>query len=366
MPKPPPEEASHQPHDALFKWAFSQREHAAGLLKAALPPALIAAVDFSTLRMEKGSYVDRALRSRHSDLVLSARLFGRPIYFYALFEQQRDVEPLMVFRMGLYMMRLWEDLVRNQPEMKALPPIIPLLIHHSDTGWTAATAFQDIVTIEETARSAMRPYIPHFELRLIDLSEGQAGHLVEEALTALGQVVLWCLSVAENDVRLEREIGRIAAALEEVLQAPDGLAALEPLLRYLVSTHRRLTVKKVGKLLEKAAGPRTREGIVTVLDEIELRGERRDERRGERKGRVKALLQLLEARFKAVPPDVAARIEAADEATLARWTVRVLTAPTPEGVIDDSSEDAGRGEAPTRKPATRKRAQRAPGARRAS
>jgi hypothetical protein len=147
-----------------------------------------------------------------------------------------------------------------------------------------------------------------------------------------------------------------------VLQAPDGLAALEPLLRYLVSTHRRLSVKKVGKLLEKAAGPRTREGIVTVLDEIELRGERR----GERKGRVKSLLQLVEARFKAVPPDVAARIEAADEATLTRWTVRVLTAPTPEDVIDDSGEDAGRGGAPTRKPATRKRAQRAPGARRAS
>jgi len=132
---------------------------------------------------------------------------------------------------------------------------------------------------------------------------------------------------------------------------------MEPLLRYLVTTHRRLSVKKVSKLLEKAAGPRTREGIVTVLDEIELRGER--------KGRVKSLLQLLEARFGAVTPDVTVCIEAADEATLARWTVRVLTAPTPEDVIDDSGEDAGRRGPSTRKPATRKRAQRAPGARRA-
>ncbi|MEO5730914.1 MAG: Rpn family recombination-promoting nuclease/putative transposase, partial [Byssovorax sp.] len=59
-----------QPHDALFKWTFSQREHAVGLLQAALSTELTAAVDWSTLRVEKGSFVDRALRSRHSDLVL--------------------------------------------------------------------------------------------------------------------------------------------------------------------------------------------------------------------------------------------------------------------------------------------------------
>jgi hypothetical protein len=188
MPKPRPEEEAPQPHDALFKWTFSQREHAVGLLKAALPPALARAVDFSTLQLEKGSFVDQALRSRHSDLVLSARLLGQPIYFYALIEQQRDVEPLMVFRMGLYMMRLWEQLVRDQPRRTELPPILPLLIHHSDTGWTAATAFQDIVAADATVRPALRPYIPHFELRLIELGEGHASRLVEQALTALG----WC------------------------------------------------------------------------------------------------------------------------------------------------------------------------------
>ncbi len=57
-----------QPHDSLFKYVFSQREHATGLLKAVLPPDVTAAVAWDTLALQKGSFVDRALRSRHSDL----------------------------------------------------------------------------------------------------------------------------------------------------------------------------------------------------------------------------------------------------------------------------------------------------------
>jgi predicted transposase YdaD len=360
MSKPARGEMSPQPHDALFRFAFTQREHAAGLLKAVLPEALVRAVDFRTLRVEKGSFVDRALRSRHTDLVLSARLRGRPVYFYVLIEQQRDVEALMVFRMGIYMMRLWEHLVRDDPTIKELPPILPLLVHHSDTGWTAATALQDIVAAEGEERRALLPYIPHFELRLVDLSAGQASGLVDQVLTAFGQVVLWCLSVAGDDARLWAEFGRISAALEEVLRAPNGLAALEALLRYLVATHRRLSVKKLGKLLEKA-GPRTKEGVVTVLDEIELRGELK----GERKGRAKMLLQQLAARFGEVPAKVIARVEAADEGALDRWAVRVLTAKTPEDAIDDG-EGTGRRPPSTPRSAARKGAQRASGARRAS
>lgn len=345
-----------QPHDALFKWTFSQREHAVGLLQAALSPALTAAIDWSTLRVEKGSFVDRALRSRHSDLVLSARVADEPLFFYAILEQQRDVEALMVFRMGLYMMRLWDQLVRDHPETKKLPPIVPILIHHSATGWTAATAFQDIVGPEGPARATLLPHIPCFNLRLIDLSGGRASDLVDEALTALGQVVLWCLSVADDDARLQREIARIGKALDEVLRAPNGLAALEALLRYLVATHGRFGAKKVVKLLENAAGPQAQEAIMTIFDEIELRGERRGElrgeRRGERRGRAHTLLELLAVRFGPVPPGTSARILAADEATLTRWTVRVLTAPTLKKVLDEEPEQAP----PARQPAARKRA----------
>src|SRR5690349_766946 len=98
MPRAVPPKPPAQPHDALFKWTFSQREHAAGLLRAALPEAWVQRADFRTLRLEHASFVNRALRSRHSDLVFSIRARGKKIYFYILVEQQRRVQALMIAR----------------------------------------------------------------------------------------------------------------------------------------------------------------------------------------------------------------------------------------------------------------------------
>jgi predicted transposase YdaD len=61
-----------QPHDAIIKYTFSQREHAAGLLRAALPPEIVAFVRWSTLELERVHFVDRGLRGRHADLFFSA------------------------------------------------------------------------------------------------------------------------------------------------------------------------------------------------------------------------------------------------------------------------------------------------------
>jgi len=65
-----------RPHDAIVKYAFSQIEHATGLLKSALPKEIVSAVDWSALRIEKDSFIDPDLRSTFSDLVHLALSFG--------------------------------------------------------------------------------------------------------------------------------------------------------------------------------------------------------------------------------------------------------------------------------------------------
>ena len=79
MPKSPGRGTLTSPHDALFKWVFSQRQHAIGLLKAALPEAVVKAVRWKTLRLERGSFVDPALRTdpdtRHVDEITLSYTF---------------------------------------------------------------------------------------------------------------------------------------------------------------------------------------------------------------------------------------------------------------------------------------------------
>jgi hypothetical protein len=49
------------------------------------------------------------------------------------------------------------------------------------------------------------------------------------------------------------------------------------------------------------------------------------------------LLRLLRARFGELPPDAAARVEAADVATLEGWAERLLSAKTLAEVLEDPS-----------------------------
>ena len=219
-----------QPHDAIIKFTFSQREHAAGLLNAALDPAISAIIRWGTLKLETIHFVDRTLRGRYTDLLFSATMGDERIYMHVLLEHQRKVDPLMIFRMGSIMWRRWEQLVRDAPDRTTLPLIIPILIHHSATGWTAATAFEDLVVVPEETRAAVRRYIPSFEMKLVDVSRDPVGGLVQQALTDLGRVVLWCLSVAGDRRRFEAELDQLVAELNEIYATPrevDALVALD-------------------------------------------------------------------------------------------------------------------------------------------
>ncbi|HEY0136536.1 MAG TPA: Rpn family recombination-promoting nuclease/putative transposase [Nannocystis sp.] len=83
------------PHDALFKATFSQVVYAAEELRYVLPPELVAVIDFSTMQVEPGSFVDEALRARYTDLLYSLAIAGQDARIYVLFEHQSSGERWM-------------------------------------------------------------------------------------------------------------------------------------------------------------------------------------------------------------------------------------------------------------------------------
>ncbi len=342
MPKSVSNTEPVQPHDGLFKFAFAQREHAVGLLRAVLPQDVIAAIAWDSVSLEQGTFVDPALRRRHTDLLFSARIADGKAFLYTLIEHQRSVDPLMIFRGGVYLMRAWEHMVRETPQRSQLPPIVLIVVHNGGArGWTAATAFEELVAAPEPARTALRPFIPHFRMRLVDLSPGQASGLADQALTAMGEVVLWCLSVAGDTERFRRELGTIQGALDAMLAAPNAMDALLAMVRYLRVTQPALDPFEMVKLLEDSVSPEEKAMVVDVLDVFKVRG--REE------GRAKMLLAQLKARFGAVPADVKARILDAKEPALARWSLRVLTAPSLAEVMDGKAKASPAKRTPARK-----------------
>lgn len=55
-------------HDALFRHVFAQPEHAASLLRAALPAAVVAAIDWPSLRLAAGTSVDDLAATPEAEL----------------------------------------------------------------------------------------------------------------------------------------------------------------------------------------------------------------------------------------------------------------------------------------------------------
>ncbi len=54
------------PHDALVKTVFGKPEHARGMLRKVVPAALAETLDWSTLTLRPGSFVDLALKEQHT------------------------------------------------------------------------------------------------------------------------------------------------------------------------------------------------------------------------------------------------------------------------------------------------------------
>jgi hypothetical protein len=237
---------------------------------------------------------------------------------------------------------------------------------YSDTGWTAPTHFEDVILTGEAMRAAALPYVPRFQMKLVDVSGGPAGGLVDAALTALGRVVLWCLSVAGDRKRLEAEIDGMVAELNALFAAPAGIDALIAVLRYLVATHPKLSAAKITKMLETTARKGQKEVTMDVLDELKREGRVQGRREGRAEGRAegrvegaaRVLLAQLSARFGAVPADVRERILAATEPMLTRWSLRVLTAPTLAAVLGGgtTAKTAKKRASPARRAAAGKRA----------
>lgn len=124
-------------------------------------------------------------------------------------------------------------------------------------------------------------------------------------------------------------------------EVPGARHALRAILLYLAETHPGLGAPRIAGLLEKTARKRHKV-MKDALDE--LREEGRVEGRVE--GRAEILLELLAARFGRVPAEIKARVRAANEATISRWSIRVLTAPTLAAVLRSSNGKAAAKSAP--------------------
>jgi predicted transposase YdaD len=284
------------PHDALFRYTFGQPEHAAPLLRSLLPAPLAAAIDWRTLALRSGAYVDKRLRQQFSDLLFTVRLAGRLALLWVVFDHKSRNDPWAVLQLLGYELGIWKQLLRQNPRPAKLPPILPVVVHHGPDGWTAATQLAELIDLDG---------LPPDVAPTLALMQFVARRRAADAAAAF---VRWA------------ELARA------VLAAPSGQEAIAAISSYLLHTTP-LDERELGELFERHVEPRTRTIMRTGASK--LRAEGRVE------GRVELLVGQLTKRFGTVPDDVRARLQSASAAELDRWAIRLLDARSLDELFAD-------------------------------
>jgi len=338
LPAPRRDKGHHMgDHDTLFKRAFSVPRHAAGLIRALLPAALVARMDLSKLELVRASFVDPELRERHGDLVFRVPIDGKMAFIYFLVEHQSEPHPLMAFRLLTYIQRLWAAILREDSKRKTLPLVVPIVIHHGRGGWNEARTLHELVEgLDEMPE--LRAMVPNFEMLIDDLVQVDDRGLLERPLEAFPKVALWVLRDARTIEALFESLSPWADEFRQLLAPDRDPEDTGTILRYILRVAGDVSFEAIRQKFIEVI-PEVEAAMASPAEQLIQEGEERGLKKGRQEGRQEAnrtmLARLLQLRFGALGPEDEARIAKGSPVDLEGWLERVITAETLDAVFAD-------------------------------
>lgn len=211
--------------------------------------------------------------------------------------------------------------------------VLPVVLHHSPTGWTAPVTFEDLLELDLPTLAAIRNYVPHFRFVLEDWSHEDDEALKVRAMGALGRLGALFLKHGRDPEGIVDRLPGWLELVEEVRKAPNGAASLARIWHYLSAVSGRSRDRVLSKVLA-VVDERTREETMDIKTFAKRLWTREAKRKGMLIGQRSALTDLLTARFGPLPPKAAARVQKAGTASLRRWIQRGGTVSTLDEVFD--------------------------------
>ena len=308
-----PENPLHQPHDKLVKSTFSDPDNARAFLEANLPRKLTRRIDWSTLSLVSGSFIDPEFDATSSDLLFTAKIDGQSAFLYILFEHQNQEDPLIGLRLLTYMVRIWSDYLRNNPCATKLPPILPLVLAQDNKPWKTSTRFADLINIPEGA-GEMKKHIPDFEFQLVELFRMPFEKILG---TPMGILTLRALKAEKLQALLDDPVWDESL----LIQLPS--ASFEMLMRYILD--RDLDKPAFRRRLKTLRNPKLSKNAMSLAEQFRQEGRQEGHQEGHQEGILKGrqqghqeglifskqqdILEALDIRFNRVPEGLREEIE---------------------------------------------------------
>jgi predicted transposase YdaD len=318
-------------HDSLFRRYLGVPENAASQVRALLPPDLTARLDLGRMIPVSGSFVDEDFDWRHCDLLFRTTFDDRDAYVYLLLEHQSRSDPLMAYRMLRYVIRIWEQHLREHSRARLLPAVIPLVVYHDRRRWTAPVQTLDLIDLDPIEKNAVERYLPRFEFLLDDLTKIDKRQLKDRELTSPARITLVLLKIAPGNPNVAAELLEFTVDLRAILDGPNGYQEFIGLMKYTGG----VSEAPASELHALAAslGPDAEEAYLTTADTFRAEGRAEGRSEGETLGQAKALIQMLSFKFGPLADGVIRTVRGATSDQLQAWIARAMTAETLDQVF---------------------------------
>ncbi len=273
------------PHNNFFHFMLAHLPSARSLIETLLSPAAVAALDLPTLRLETASFIDADLREKYSDLLFSVQLASSSVeaeatqseaLVYLLFEHKSQSDPLTVLQILSYMIRIWEKRIR---EGASICPIVPLIVYHGESGWTAAQNMSELVPTP----TGLAEYQISFAPLLLDLHQVPDADIPgEPVLRSTLELLKYSRSRQLVD-RLRDILLRIVQSLPDHLW-PDWINVIEA---YVVAVNKNLDSQQYKQTLSSILPTLYEPG--SLADRLLTQGREEGLEKGREEGREEGL-----------------------------------------------------------------------------
>ena len=140
-----------------------------------LPDHVRKAIDFSSKKKKKESYIDDKLKSQITDLLYKADFNGKTGFLYLLIEHASKAHPFLSFRLLKYMMGIMDEHLRTS-KTKELPLVYPLVLYTGKKPYTHTLDLFDLFPEQERDLAKQTLFSPY---HLVDLTQNSDEELRE-------------------------------------------------------------------------------------------------------------------------------------------------------------------------------------------
>lgn len=205
----------HHPHDKGYKYLLSSKKTFMELVRSFIRRHWVRYIDENHLVQLDKSYILPDFSEKEADLVYQVKLQEHDVIFYILLELQSTVDYQMPFRLLLYQIEIWRDVLKNTEQREAarkafrLPAIVPIVLYNGKHPWTAKQRFRDTLS----GHHLFGDELLNFQYFLIDVHR-----YTEDELSQLSNLIgaVFSLDQVEEMSELRQKLTTLTVQLQRL------------------------------------------------------------------------------------------------------------------------------------------------------